>query len=366
MKNVFIVGICGVPNKYGGFEALAENLIRYNESGSKIRYTVFCEKKLYENDDLEEEVRCNRIFLPLRANGVSSILYDVLAMIICIYRRPDVVLVLGSSGAFFIPILRYLSFGKSKIVFNLDGKEWAREKWGKLARIYLMFCEKIGAIFSHHIIADNKVIYDYVKMNYSTPVSEIAYGGDNAVRVIGADHIGHENSDYFLSICRIEPENNVHVILEGFARSTKKLIFIGNWDNSAYSKKLFVKYQKHENILLLMPIYDHSLLFHYRLNCVCYVHGHSAGGTNPSLVEMLHFNSPILAFECNYNRETLSGLGKYFSSPEDLLVLSESPYFGWENETALNVNNKQQKSLADKKYTWSAISSRYNLTFEDS
>lgn len=361
-KKIFIVGTCGVPNNYGGFESLAENLV-YNDNYST-HYTVFCERSRYPNATRDFLDNCTRIFLPISANGISSIIYDVLSLIICIIKRPDIVLVLGSSGAFFIPVVRLLTFGKVKIIFNLDGREWAREKWNKLAKLYLKYSEMVGVQFSNHVVADNKVITDYVRRSYVASVSEIAYGGDNALQPAEVAPT-QEIKSYFLALCRIEPENNVHHILEAFSKSTKNLIFIGNWENSHYGNMLREQYKASNQITLLDPIYDPEKLYHYRRNCIAYIHGHSAGGTNPSLVEMMHFSAPIMAYNCDYNRYTLGSSGKFFTSANDLFKLINDPNFGWGSPEEIYENVEYQNKLAQEEYTWQIICQKYNRLFED-
>ena len=157
----------------------------------------------------------------------------------------------------------------------------------------------------------------------------------------------------------------MHIILEAFAKSTKNLVFIGNWEGSRYGSMLREQYKSSTQITLLDPIYDPEELYHYRQNCMAYIHGHSAGGTNPSLVEMMHFSAPILAFNCDYNRCTLGSSGKFFTTANDLHKLVNDSNFGWGSKEELYTDLVRQNKLAEEKYTWHIICKKYNQMFED-
>ena len=159
---------------------------------------------------------------------------------------------------------------------------------------------------------------------------------------------------YFISICRIEPENNCHITLEAFAQSDRKLIFIGNWNHSEYSRTLKEQYGKeYKNIVLLDSIYDIETLYILRRNARMYIHGHSAGGTNPSLVEAMFTGKPILAYDVVYNRETTFHRAYYFSNAESLRELMERE----------DLDGAIMKELALENYTWKRIAKQYESLY---
>ena len=206
------------------------------------------------------------------------------------------------------------------------------------------------------IIADNKGIQEYVKNEYGKETVLIAYGGDHVQQTISSeqqyDILNHYNlsaGEYAITICRIEPENNCHLILEAFAQSNIPMIFIGNWERSEYGKDLKKKYISHNNIKILDPIYDLQKLYALRKNCKYYIHGHSAGGTNPSLVEAMFFGVPILAYDVIYNRETTQKKACYFQNEKDLLELTQK------NNTILQQNAKDMLEIANRNYKWETI-----------
>jgi glycosyltransferase involved in cell wall biosynthesis len=165
---------------------------------------------------------------------------------------------------------------------------------------------------------------------------------------------------YAITVCRIEPENNIELIIHSFNNFNKlKLVIVGNWGNSGYGKNLYNKFKNIKNILLLDPIYDQFKINMLRENCYIYVHGHSAGGTNPSLVEAMNLNLAILAFDCSFNRETTNSMALFFDSVDSLVVqLSQL------NDIVVYDLGIVMGAMAKKRYTWARISSMYDDIFE--
>lgn len=353
-NKVAIIGTVGIPACYGGFESLVENLTLHKSEG--VDYTVFCSSKAYEKKlDIHNDAEL--VYLPLKANGFQSIPYDILSLVKCLKVKPDVVLILGVSGCIFLPFFKL--FSKARIVTNIDGLEWKRDKWGWAVKKFLKFSERIAVKFSDVVVTDNKAIGDYVDSEYRKENVTIAYGGDHAIRSNLIDIQSNEGAgNYALGLCRIEPENNVQMILEAFSKNSLKVKFVGNWESSAFGKELKAKYKGYENIELLDPIYDLDTLYQLRQGCSLYLHGHSAGGTNPSLVEMMHFGIPIFAFDCSFNRYSTDDKAHYFKNDNQLSELIKST-----PEEALSSNANNMKRIAKECYTWSEISRQYELTY---
>ena len=347
-KRVFVLGTVGIPGCYGGFESLVENLTKY--SSESISYTVYCSSNSYEKKT-EKYNNASLVYLPLDANGVQSIFYDILSMIRTLFYKPDTTLILGVSGCIFLPVYRLLS--KSKIITNIDGLEWKRDKWGKVTKKFLKFSEALAVKYSDVVISDNQAIADYVQSEYNVNSSVIAYGGDHVLTVKNEKV---KCQDYFLGLCRIEPENNVEMVLNAFSKTDKKLKFIGNWDKSEFGVRLKKEYSKYSNIEIIDPVYNLDKLYDYRANCFVYIHGHSAGGTNPSLVEAMHFSKPIYAYDCNFNRYSTEDECSYFKSVEDLIVLLQSNY-------NLHKNAHAMKDIATRRYTWKIIAKQYEALY---
>jgi glycosyltransferase involved in cell wall biosynthesis len=353
-KSIAILGTVGVPANYGGFETLTENLVKYHDAASSSdQLTVYCSSRSYPSRDqsfLSAELK----YVPLNANGAQSILYDIVSLVSAVWNRCDMILLLGVSGAIALPLVRL--FSSAQIITNIDGIEWRREKWQGLAKRFLRFSEKIAVRFSHEVIADNGVIAEYVKHTYGVDSHVIAYGGDHAVLVEDAtvDEFALPES-YAFSVCRIEPENNVHVILEAFSKlDSHPLVIVGNWNNSEYGRVVRERFSACKNLLLLDPIYDLGKLKTLRSNASFYVHGHSAGGTNPSLVEAMHFGKAVLAFDCGYNRSTTEDKALFFGNSEELLRLIES----LDEDTTEKVG-RDMLEIANRRYTWRIVAEQY-------
>lgn len=293
-------------------------------------------------------------YIGLNANGLSSIAYDVASLLSAAWRGSNVVLLLGVSGAIALPVLRLIS--RVRIVTNIDGLEWKREKWIGPARWFLRLSEMLAVRYSHEVITDNAGIADHVSRAYSCASHVIAYGGDHAVSVPAQAFKGNSLPErYALAICRIEPENNVAMILEAFARGPAlPLVFVGNWANSEFGRNLRARYSTMVHLHLLDPIYDVGILRGLRGRASLYVHGHSAGGTNPSLVEMMHFGVPILAFDCVYNRCTTDDEALYFGDADALVdTLGDM-----DPRIAEQVGTSMRR-IAQEKYSWDAVGEAY-------
>ncbi len=345
-NTVAIVGTVGVPSNYGGFETLVENLL----DGSS-DFIVYCSGQAYPMR-LKHYKGAKLVYLPLRANGVQSILYDSVSILHAVYKGVDNVLILGVSGAPAIPLVKLLR-AHVFVAVNVDGIEWRRAKWGRIAKFVLKCFERIAVKYSDVIISDNRAISEYLKIEYGINSELIAYGGDHAT-LVGSDDVAR--GEYALALCRIEPENNVSLILDAFSKSCTKLKFVGNWNASEFGRQLRKKFFGFKHIEMLDPIYDGAALYRIRSECMLYVHGHSAGGTNPSLVEMMHFGVPIVAFDCSYNRETMEGNGVFFGNEAELLCLLKNG--GWLHQDVGAI-----LGVAKERYAWVEIRKKYAKLF---
>lgn len=349
-RRVGIVGTVGIPANYGGFETLVENLAAYAESQNlPCDVEIYCSAPAYP--DLSAHHNGARLlYLPVRANGIWSVPYDILSLVRAVWRRSDAILVLGVSGAVALPIVRLVS--RAKLVVNIDGLEWKRAKWSRPAAAFLRWSERVAVRFAHVVVADNQGIVDHVATSYARDAVDIAYGGDHALLGQTGDHAPAFAGDSALMLCRIEPENNIEMILEAFARvPERRLVAVGNWDNSDYGRRLKVRYAGRANIVLNDPIYEPGALYQLRAACTQYVHGHSAGGTNPSLVEMMSLAKPVLAYDCLYNRYTTEGSARYFRDLHDLVVQLSDPVAPADGTT--------MRAIAERRYTWDAVGQAY-------
>lgn len=352
---ISFIGTAGVPCRYGGFETLAHQLV--DHLGEDYSLQVYCTSHLYPKKEGRGIWKtASRVFLPLKANGWQSILYDIISILHAAFRS-DILMVFGVSGAMAIPIVRL--FTNRKIVVHIDGLEWKRGKWSGLVRKFLRWSERIAIRYSHAHIADNPALQRYTLKEYQKKAWMIPYGGDQVYPVrsqpqnlIEFPFLKHA---YVFSVCRIEPENNIHLILAAFSQlRNRKLVIVGNWSASAYGQELRKQYTGFHNIRLLDPIYDPKRLNLLRSNSLAYVHGHSAGGTNPSLVEAMSLNLPVMAFDVNFNRETTFNKAFYFKDMDELIHLLNSLKLDDYHRCGQDLGQ-----LASVHYTWKTIANSY-------
>ena len=356
-KKISIIGTVGLPAKYGGFETLTEYLTKYLAKAYDI--TVYCSAKSYD-EQLESYNGATLKYIALNANGVQSIPYDIISIFQAL-RYADTLLILGVSGCSILPVIRL--FSRKRIVVNIDGLEWKRQKWNRYAKWFLKFSEKMAVKYADVVIADNKVIQEHVQNAYGKKSELIAYGADHVERVALSSEIETKypylGGKYAFTVCRIEPENNLHIIIEAMAQQDAlPLVMIGNWKNSEYGRGLRTQYADIEHIHLLDPIYDQNMLNQIRSNCTVYLHGHSAGGTNPSLVEAMYLGLAIFAFDVEYNKETTEQQASYFRSAEDLAKIVHEM-----KEETLDDNAKKMYEIATRRYVWKDIAQEYAALF---
>jgi len=256
-------------------------------------------------------------------------------------------------------------FSNVKIIAHLDGLEWKRGKWPKPVQLFLKLSERIATQFSDEIIADNQALYEYVERTYNKEAKVIAYGGDHTFQKLMDLEKFNElypitERDFAFSVCRIEPENNTHLILEAFAQQERyNLVFVGNWEHSEYAQNLYHKYKEMGHIHLLLPIYDNVVLDRFKEKAKLYIHGHSAGGTNPSLVEAMYAQMAVIAFDVNFNRYSTFGQAFYFSSVKELKDIISSI-----TQAEIIANAAHMKKTADSTYSWSIIADKYLRMWE--
>lgn len=357
MKPVLaIIGSAGIPARYGGFETLAHQLA--HRMGDRVDLHVYCSGPMYPVADRQATCGDARLhYLPLQANGIQSVLYDALSILLAL-RYADVLLILGVSGAWVLPFVRL--FTRKRILVNIDGLEWQRAKWNRTARWFLRTSEAVAARCAHAVIADNEGIREYVAKTYALDAALIAYGADHVETVAPAapDHkrfpfMAHP---YALKVARIEPENNLDLVLDAFANlPAYTLVIIGNWNHSQYGINLRSRYGAYENIHLLDPIYDQAVLDSIRTHAMVYIHGHSAGGTNPSLIEAMWLGLPILSYGVNFNRHTTGNAALYFDSTAELINLVQYTKY-----QTLHEMGKTMKTLARPRYRWSLVADAYS------
>lgn len=312
MKVAFI-GSVGIPNCYGGFESFLDAVAPVLVSKG-VDVLVTCDKARYQ-DDLQLYHGVERIMIGVSANGALSPLHD-LAAFFAVLNKANFIVVLGVSAGPLFLLMRILAFLFNKhLVVNVDGVEWRRGKYSSWQKMLLYFFDLFAQYSANTIIYDNKGLLPFIRRRFVKKSLLIGYPGDAVMLATTVETVLRTA----LTICRVEPENNLQMLIEGaLCSSLQSYTIIGNWQNSQYGKSLKEKYSQNPFLKLLDPIYDASEVANYRSSTAIYLHGHSVGGTNPSLVEMLPYSCHILCFDCIFNRETAGGDAIYFSDFKDL------------------------------------------------
>lgn len=310
--HVAIIGSHGIPARYGGFETFAEHLaIALSESGYQL--TVVNErdhKDVFPHDGV-------RILHSEFNKSVSPLSYyrDSIKLV----RDADVVIVCGSGGSLY-----YKRFINAKIITNIDGLEHLRRRYSFIQRKVVYLLQKFAIKNSDVVITDSDEVLKYWKLKlpkFANKMRMIAYGADEFLptRKDILNKYGLQHNEYFLVIARLVPENNIRSILNAFRhyKSNKKLVIVGNVD-SRYAERL--KRLADKRVVLTGGIYDKGILDSLREGCYLYIHGHSVGGTNPSLLEAMAARCACICHDNVFNRETTAGMQEYFRESFELAI----------------------------------------------
>jgi rhamnosyltransferase len=381
IQHVFIVGSKGIPAQYGGYETFVENLTKYRKS-DLIHYHVAClgkqkESFQYNNAD------CFKVPVP-NIGPAKAIVYDKKASQECIsyikknkIPHPIVYILTCRIGPFYKPIVKKIHKLGGKVFLNPDGHEWLRAKWSKLVRYYWKKSEAMMVKHSDFIICDSKNIEKYIQETYQKyhPVTTfIAYGSNVTPSALKDDDPkftewlsskGLVAGNYYLSVGRFVPENNFKTMIREFmASKSKKNFAIMTTENDKFYRQLKEKlhFEKDPRIKFVGTVYDPELLKKIRENAFAYLHGHSVGGTNPSLLEALGSTPLNLLFDVGFNREVGEDGALYWTKePGNLSKLIESVE-AFSKEQIAMYSSKAKKRIIEE-YSWSHIIDLYEKEF---
>jgi glycosyltransferase involved in cell wall biosynthesis len=313
-----ILGSRGIPAQYGGFETFAEELsVRLVKQGVEV--TVYCEAGEGELPDMYKGVHL--VHIPAPSLGpLTTILFDLL----CLWHARsmfDVVYMLGYGTSIFCFIPRLWG---STVWINMDGVEWARSKWNSLAKLWFKIMEAAAMWTPSRIIADAQGILDHLQSRHShiPPASVIPYGAplvSVAPDTCQLDEWQLTSNHYYLVVCRLESENSVKEIINGYLHSGSKfpLVVVGGIDRATnYVKELLL--MADGNIRFIGAVYNKTKLQALRYHALAYFHGHTVGGTNPSLLEALGCGNIVIAHDNTFNREVAGTAAFYFSLKQNL------------------------------------------------
>lgn len=355
-----ILGTRGIPNNYGGFEQFAEFLsVGLVKKGHRV--SVYNSHKHQFQDKTFQGVDLIHCYDPEYRIGTSGqFIYDFNCIRDARKRKFDILLQLGytssSVWAKWLP-------SKSIIVTNMDGLEWKRTKYNKPVQKFLLKAEKWAVNSSDHLIADSIGIQKYLENKYDVKANYISYGAEifNDPDQSVIENYKLEPYEYDMLIARLEPENSIEIILDGVIKSnsTKHFLVIGNHETS-YGEYLKGKYRNESRIIFIGGIYNQDDLNQLRYYSRLYFHGHTVGGTNPSLLEAMGSQALIAANENNFNNAILQDDGFYFTTSDDVKRLME---YVVKNDNLTKISNNMKK--IEFEFNWNAIIEKYELLFTE-
>jgi glycosyltransferase involved in cell wall biosynthesis len=353
---IAIIGTRGIPNHYGGFEQCAQYLAvgLVKQGFEVIVYNGHTHPFKADNWNGVQIVHCYDPERTLRTAG--QFIYDLNCILDSRKRKLDIVLQLGytsnSLWGAFLP-------RNAIVTTNMDGLEWKRTKYSRNVRKYLLLAERLAVKHSKYLISDSIGIQDYLQDKYNRKSVFIPYGADSfeTPNESVLKEYQLKAYDYDLLIARLEPENSIEIILDGVVASRKELPFlvIGKHTTS-YGTLLKSKYAKYSNIKFVGGIYDINVLNNLRHFSKLYFHGHTVGGTNPSLLEAMASDSLICANDNPFNRHILGTDAFYFTNSNDVRnIIEQTEKHSFESIQMLN-NNQEKISNT---YRWENIIDQY-------
>ena len=323
MKIAFI-STRGIPNNYGGFEQFAEYIsVGLAQRGHEV--VVYSPKFHPYQEDTYKGVRLKHIYSPetWMGSSVGSFFYDFASLCDAL-KKEDFDIIYEAGYTSIIPAYIWFNVRKRKrpiFTTNMDGLENKRSKFSPMVRRFLDWEEKMAVKYSHYLIADNMGIHDYYKEKYDKESKFLAYGAD-IHDDFNADYLkefGLQPEEYYILIARLEPENNIVMAIEGYLHSKENgrrpLIVVGK-TNTPHGKELVEKYGNERNVEFVGGIYDFKKLDSVRHFSKAYFHGHSVGGTNPSLLEAMAAGCFIFAHDNIFNRAVLKENAFYYPSAD--------------------------------------------------
>ncbi len=359
MTKIAIIGTHGIPARYGGFETFAEEISRLLLRSGYI-VTVQCEISEVRTENYNG---VGLFFSPVgKSDHPLRYYYSGLKESL---NNSDIIIVTGSVGAPFY----FLNFFKRRILItNTDGIEYKRAKWSVFHRLFLRFTELLAIRLSDIIIADSEAIKEFLGAKYGI--------GNEKIRVIeygaclnmgfNAKHLEDHNlsfKGYYLVVCRLEPENNTQMIIDGYLKSGSELplVIIGNVASTSYVRDIVSNYSS-DNIIFKGGIYDKEILNSLRYCCRAYLHGHSVGGTNPSLLEAMGNGNVIISHDNVFNREVTADCQFYFSDSDSCAEAIQKVEKLSESQIDL-YRDKSYSRIRDY-YNWESIAAKYTRLIE--
>lgn len=352
---VALLGTRGVPARYGGFETAVEEVgRRLADRGHDV--VVYCRTTPGATQaPPREHLGMRLVHLPAaRTRSLETLSHTTLSVGHLLAHRVDAAIVFNAANAPLLPALRA---ARIPVATHVDGLEWKRDKWGGAGRRYYRAAESLAVRWSDALIADAQGIADYYRAEFAADTSLIAYGAP--LLDVGSGRLAEldlTERGYHLVVARFEPENHVHLIVEGYTASAARLplVVVGS---APYADEYTARVRAlgDDRVRFLGGVFDQELLDQLYAGAATYLHGHSVGGTNPSLLRALGAGAPTIAFDVSFNREVLEDTGTYFTTPGDVAARVEEA----ESDPRRTVGRGRAARERAKHYDWDDVADRY-------
>jgi glycosyltransferase involved in cell wall biosynthesis len=352
-----IIGDRGIPAMYSGFSTLTEQMAVRLVKEYNFDVTVYCRRNYYDDrPSYYRGVKCVYLSAP-GGKSFESIIHSNFSILHAAFCGYDIALVLDpGNGPFVLP----LKFARTPVLIHTDGMGWKRKKWSPLQQKYYKWSEKISALLADWLVTDSKAMQTYYEDEYRAKSTFIPYAGkigDGLDESILAQH-GLTADEYYLCVARIEPDNNVDLIIREYraANLSKPLVVVGaaRYDTE-YGRAIAA--ENYGNVKCIGSVYEKNQLNALLLNAYVYIHGHEVGGTNPSLLNAIHMSAAPLALNVIFHRQVLGDGGLFFVEQAGALAATLK-------ELDANPERVQQqrvyvKARSDQYYRWDAVVDAY-------
>ncbi len=352
---IAMIGTRGVPARYGGFETAVEEVgRRLTANGHEV--TVYCRNP---DQRLTSYQGMRLVNLPaLRERHLETLSHTLLSVTHAVVRgRPHAAVVFNAANAPLLPVLRRAGV---PFAVHVDGLEWKRGKWAGFGARYYRWAERRSVALADALIADARGIADHIRDAHGRESIYIPYGAPLVAP--GAERLaalGLARQRYHLVVARFAPENHVTEIVEGFVASAARypMVVVGSAPyEDEYTAQVRTAARGDARVRFLGSIWDQHLLDQLYANTLSYVHGHSVGGTNPSLLRAMGAGAPVTAFDAVFNREVVNGHARYWTTPNELA----QAITGDEGDMiAAEERGEKGRSHAELTYRWDEVAEQY-------
>lgn len=356
-KTVRILGTHGVPAAYGGFETAAENIALFLVKKGW-RVIVYCQIK--GDGPIEEDIwnGIERVRIPINTPGWKGTSKFDWISIKHACRFNDLCLTFGYNTAVFNTLQRLKGIPN---IINMDGIEWSRARWGFAKQAILYVNERIGCFVGNHLIADHPELETYLLTRApKRKITTITYGADpvSEAPIEPVQKLGLEPGTYLNLIARSIPENSILEMVQGFSKKKRnfKLVVLDKYSPETDEYHRQVIEAASDEVIFLGPIYEKAVVQALRFHSIAYVHGHTVGGTNPSLVEAMAAANPVIAHDNKYNRWVAQDAALYFDNADTFSLCLDELLSSQQRAAELRAASTRRFF---EEFTWEHVAGQY-------